>query len=71
MTPNQFRAQHGDPTTWTTAEFDSFQVIAENTQQNPDENTLRTRLTFQAHGVFRAARKTVRVIRHLRVSSTA
>ncbi|MET8404464.1 hypothetical protein [Streptomyces sp900116325] len=71
MTPNQFRKQHGDPTTWTTAEFDSFQVVAENTQHNPDESTLRTRLTFQAHGVFRAARKTVRVIRHLRVSSTA
>ncbi|MER7806146.1 hypothetical protein [Streptomyces sp900116325] len=54
MTPNQARAQRGNPD-----------------NQNPDANTLRTRLTFQAHGIFRAARKTVRVIRHLRVSSPA
>ncbi|MGW3594986.1 hypothetical protein [Streptomyces sp. NPDC005167] len=57
MTPAQFRNQHGDPATWTAADFDSFQVIA--------ENTWRSRLTFQVHAVFRAVRKTAQAIHHL------
>lgn len=35
MTAADFRAQHGDPTDWTPADFDSFQVIAENTGRTP------------------------------------
>ncbi|MFB7312961.1 hypothetical protein [Streptomyces sp. NPDC056192] len=29
MTATEFRAQHGDPTTWTTADMESFEHLAE------------------------------------------
>ncbi|WP_392838757.1 hypothetical protein [Streptomyces sp. LN500] len=29
MTATEFRAQHGDPTTWTTTDIESFEHLAE------------------------------------------
>ncbi|GAA3808737.1 hypothetical protein ACFQ0G_53125 [Streptomyces chiangmaiensis] len=51
MTGRAFRRQHGDPTSWTTADFESYEVFT--------ETTLKHRLALR----IKAAARTVR--RHL------
>lgn len=82
MTGTEFRTLHGDPTTWTTtdiesqqnlAEIDALKTTAAHWAGETPEHTLRTRLTFQAHGLYRAVRNTGRAIRrhNHRTSTTA
>jgi hypothetical protein len=69
VTATEFRAQHGDPTTWTTTDIESYDVIRRNDaylarrSQDTPKYTLRTRLTFQAHALYRIARNTAQAIR--------
>lgn len=47
--PAQFRGEHGDPTTWTTADFESYEVFT--------ETTLKHRLALRIKAIVRAARR--------------
>lgn len=51
MTPRQFRASHGDTTNWTPADFDSYQVITENTRKH--------RVLFRIRNLRRAVRRSL------------
>lgn len=53
MTPAQFRAAqtsrgHGDPATWMPADFDSYEVLAENTGKTPQPVSAAWRRALKA-----------------------
>ncbi|MFF1916121.1 hypothetical protein ACFVYE_31955 [Streptomyces sp. NPDC058239] len=63
MTPAQFRNQHGNPTTWTDSDIDSYQVIAETSHE--------TRLAFRMRRLTYPAYQALQAIHHLSTSRTA
>ncbi|MGW1409503.1 hypothetical protein [Streptomyces sp. NPDC002403] len=63
MTPAQFRNQHGNPTTWTDSDIDSYQVIAETSHE--------TRLAFRMRRLTYPAYQALQAIHHLSTNTVA